>query len=64
MPELKVEGAEWYALRCDMQRAAKRKIAGAAAKRFFGADAREVGSIVLLGDVRENQMPRASIEYF
>ena len=51
-------------MRCDMQRAAKRKIAGATAKRFFGADAREVGSVVLLGDVRENQMPRASIEYF
>ena len=47
-----------------MQGAAEGEFAGAAAESFFGADAREVGGIVLFRNVGENEMARASIENF
>ena len=47
-----------------MQRAAKGEFAGAAAEGFFGGDADDVGIVVLLGDVREDQMARAAVENF
>ena len=51
-------------MRGDVQGAAKGEFAGAAAECFFGADAGEIGSVVLLGNVREDEMSRAPIEYF
>ena len=51
-------------MRGDMQGAAKGEFTGAAAEGFFGADAGEVGSVVLLGNVCEDQVARASIENF
>ena len=61
---LEIEGAEGNALRGDVQGAAKGEFAGAAAEGFFGADAGEIGSVVLLGNVREDEVARASIENF
>jgi hypothetical protein len=51
-------------LRGDVQGAAEGEFAGAAAQSFFGADAGEIGSVVLLGNVRKDQVARASIEDF
>ena len=48
----------------DMQGAAKGEFAGAATEGFFGADAGEIGCVVLLGNVREDEVARASIENF
>ena len=51
-------------MRGDVKRAAEGELARAAVQRFFGGDAREVGRVVLLGDMRENQMARAPVEQF
>lgn len=59
---LEIEGAEGCALRGDVQRAAESEFAGAAAEGFFGGNASEVGSVVLLGNVREDEMLGSSIE--
>jgi hypothetical protein len=47
-----------------VQGAAEGEFSGAAAESFFGADASEIGSVVLLGNVREDEVTRASIEDF
>jgi len=62
--QLEVERAERDALRRDMQGAAESEFVGAATEGFFGADAGEIGCVVLLGNVREDQVARASIEDF
>jgi hypothetical protein len=64
MQRLEIEGAERNALRSDVQGAAKGEFTRAAAEGFFGADTSEIGSVVLLGNVREDQVTRASIENF
>ena len=64
MQRLEVEGAERNVLRSDVQGAAEGEFARAAVQRFFGGDAREIGRVVLLGNVRENQVARARIENF
>jgi hypothetical protein len=59
---LQVEGAEGDALRGNVQCAAEGEFTGAAAECFFGANAGNVGRVVLLGEVREDEMLRARIE--
>jgi hypothetical protein len=59
---LEVERSEGDALGSDVQGATKGEFAGAAAESFFGADAGKIGRVVLLGNVRENEVARASIE--
>ena len=43
---------------------AKRRGAGAPAERFFGRDARDVGIVVVLGEVREDDEARVRVERF
>ena len=59
---LQVEGAEGDALRGDVQCAAEGEFTGAAAEGFFGANARDVRRVVLLGEVREDKMLRARVK--
>ena len=59
---LEVEGAEGDSLRGDVQRAAEGKFAGAAAESFFGGDFGDIRVVVLLGDVRKDNIARACVE--
>ena len=47
-----------------MERAAEGEIRGAAVESLFGADLGDVGRVVLLGEVREDEMARAAVEDF
>jgi len=51
-------------LRCDDEFAGKQRGAGAPAKRFFGRDARDVGIVVVLGEMRENDVARVRVKRF
>jgi len=59
---LQLEGAEGGSLRGDVQRAAEGEFRRAAAQRFFGRNARHIGIVILLGEMRENEMLRAAVE--
>src|SRR5580693_1288446 len=62
--ELQLERTERNALRGNMQGAVEGEFGGAAAERFFGGNTRYIGIIVLLGEVREDDVARVPIEYF
>lgn len=51
-------------LRGDEEFAGEGRFSGAAAEGFFGGDAREIGIVVFLGDVREDKIARAGIKTF
>ena len=59
---LQHEGLEGDALGGDEELAAEGAFRGAAAERFLGGNAGDLGVIVLLGEVREDQVARASVE--
>ena len=61
---LQLEGAEGNALGGDVQRPRERKVCWAGGEGLFGGDLRQIGSIVLLGEMREHEMPRAAVENF
>src|SRR5215469_8119795 len=62
--ELKLDGRERLVLGGDQEFAVKREQAWAATERFFGTDARHVGVVVVLGQVREYQIARTAVESF
>src|SRR6202142_1475867 len=61
---LQLEWAEGDALRSNMQCAVEGEFRGAAAERFFGGNACNVGIIVLLGGMREDDVARVAIKCF
>ncbi len=61
---LQFKRSERDALRGQVKRAAEGEFARTAAKGFFGGYADQVRIIVLLGDVREDQVARAAVKEF
>ena len=57
-----MKGGQRRVLRGHDQLAGKGGVSGASAERFFGADARHVGIIVVLGKMREHHKSRAPVE--
>ena len=51
-------------LRGDQQFAVEGGVALAAAQRFFGGDARDVGIVVVLGEMRQDHVAGARVEAF
>ena len=62
--QLKVERLERNVLGGDQDFAGESGFSRAAAQSFFGGEAHEVGIVVFLGDVREDEIARARIEAF
>ena len=48
----------------DVQSTAEREFGWAAIESFFSGDARDLGIVVLLGEMREDDMPRAAVKNF
>ena len=61
---LKLEGLEGYVLGSDEEFAGEGGFGGTPAEGFFGGEAREIGIVVFLGDVREDEIARAGIKAF
>src|ERR1700675_752332 len=62
--ELQFEGAEGNTLRGDVQRTAEGEFSGALPKRFVRKNLRDLGRVVLLGEMPEDQMARQAVEHF
>ena len=60
--EDQIEGAQGDVLGGDEEFAGEGGFGGTAAKGFFSGDASDVGIVIFLGDVREDQIARAGIE--
>src|SRR5580700_2932590 len=61
---LQTERGKRSVLRGDDELSAIRGCAGAPAERFFGGDARDVGIVVVRGEMRENHVACARVERF
>ncbi len=59
---LELEGADRLALFGDVEQAAEGEIYGTARESLLGADLSDVGRVVLLGKMREDEMARAPVE--
>jgi RNA polymerase sigma factor (sigma-70 family) len=59
---LQLERPERDALRSDTERPAESEIRRAAGQRLLGANLRDMGIVVLLGEMREDEILRASVE--
>ena len=61
---LEFERLEWLFLRRDQQLAMKGAFSGASIERFFGRNTSEIGIIVFLRKMREDEVARAGVEAF
>lgn len=61
---LQLEGTEGNALGGDVQRAAEGEIDGAGGQSLLGGEARDIGVIILLGEMCEDEMARSRVEDF
>jgi hypothetical protein len=59
-----LEGLEGLELGGDEEFADEGGFCGAAAEGFFGADASDIGIVIFLGDVSENEVAGAAVETF
>jgi hypothetical protein len=62
--ELQLEGLEGNVLIGREKLAAEGALGGAAVQRFFGGEAREIGVVIFLGKMREDEVARAGVEAF
>lgn len=60
---LQLEGTERNALRGNMQRAVEGEFRGTTTERFFRGNTRNIGIIILLGQMREDDMAGVAVEY-
>src|SRR6266478_2778758 len=63
-PTLQVEGLEGDVLGGDEEVATEGAIGGAAVQGFFGGEAHEIGVVVFLRKMREDEIARAGVEAF
>src|SRR5258708_13526271 len=63
-PTLQFEGLEGLVLRGGEKLATEDTLGGAAVQGFFGGEAREMGVVVFLGKMREDEIARAGVEAF
>jgi len=56
------EGAEGDLLRSDVERAAEGEVGGSALEGLFGGNAGKIGSVVLFGEMREDEVARPGVE--
>src|SRR5258708_6277096 len=63
-PTLQFEGLEGLVLRGGEKLATEDTLGGAAVQGFFGGEAREMGVVVFLRKMREDEIARAGVEDF